>query len=267
MTNIETEEPLYIADGTPLYARDFTTALKHVGITKGDIVLVHSDISVFGKLCTFNREFLFSNLLNELKNIVTEEGLIIMPTFSYSFCENRVFDRDQTKSKVGVLTEYFREQPDVVRTVHPIFSFAIWGENKSSFLQISKDSFDKNSIFGKLHEQKGKILFLGAPFQSCTFIHYIEQMYGVPYRYMKKFSGIIKTKDFDYSDNYSYFVRDLEKKKNELDLSRLEKFLLQNNILKSVFIGNGRVLLINSEQLYLETWDLLDKDIEFLLKE
>jgi len=59
MTNIETEEPLYIADGTPLYARDFTTALKHVGITKGDIVLVHSDISVFGKLCTLIGSFCF----------------------------------------------------------------------------------------------------------------------------------------------------------------------------------------------------------------
>jgi aminoglycoside 3-N-acetyltransferase len=267
MTSTPQEDPLYYTDKTPVYPHDFAQAFADLGITRGDCILIHSDISVFGKLASYNREYLFSSLINELKNAVTEEGTIIMPVFSYSFCENKVFEPERTKSKVGVLTEYFRNQQDVVRTRHPIFSFAIWGKNKESYLSISKDSFNQDSVFGKFHRNQGKILFLGAPFQSCTFIHYVEQMHGVPYRYIKKFPGVIKSINSEYADEYTYFVRDLNVDKNELDLSKLERYLIQKSVMKSMFIGTGRVLIINSEQLYTETWDSLNNDIEFLLKE
>ena len=266
MTENTQKDPLYYSGNTPVFASDFSRELKSIGVIPGDILLVHSDISVFGRLASYNRDFLFSALIDILKNVVTPEGIILMPTFSYSFCEDKVFELDTTKSKVGALTEYFRTCPEVVRTMHPIFSFAIWGKNKESYLSISKDSFDQDSVFGKIHKNRGKILFLGAPFQSCTFIHYIEQIHGVPYRYIKKFPGVIKSTNSEYMDEYFYFVRDLDLEKNELDLSRLEKYLVQKKVIRSTCIGNGRVLLIDSEQLYSETWDLLNNDIEFLLK-
>lgn len=32
-----------------------------------------------------------------------------MPTFTYSFCKNEIYDKLNSKSTVGVLTEYFRK--------------------------------------------------------------------------------------------------------------------------------------------------------------
>jgi len=266
MTNTSDQDPLYYTDEKPVYPQDFAEALKTLGITRGDCILVHSDIAVFGKLASYDREHLFSSLINELKNAVGEDGTIIMPTFSYSFCENKVFESVRTKSRVGVLTEYFRTLPDVVRTIHPIFSFAIWGENKESYLSISKDSFDSDSVFGKLHKNQGKILFLGASFQSCTFIHYIEQMHGVPYRFFKKFEGTIRNGNQEYQDTFTYLVRYLDNREVVVDLSRFEKHLLNHQYLKKAAAGNGNILSIEAERLFLEGSKQLDNDISFFLK-
>ncbi len=259
-------QPLYEMDNKYLYYSDFVNALREVNINKKDIVFIHSDISVFGKLATLDRNFLLQALINTIKETIGEDGIIIMPTFSYSFCNNELYDVTNTKSTVGVLTEYFRKQPDVNRTIHPIFSVAIWGNHKNEFLNISKDSFDENSIFGKFHQMNGKIVFLGTPFQSCTYIHYIEQMHGIPYRYMKTFKGKIRIGDMEYKDEFTYFVRFLDKNVI-LDTSRLEKHLFGKGLMNEVKLGNGRILTIESDVMFKEGRNLLDQDIYFFLKE
>lgn len=259
-------QPLYEANGKRIYYFDFINALREVGLNKGDTVLVHSDIRVFGKLCNFNRNFLLQTLIDAIKESVGDNGRIIMPTFTYSFCKNELYDVANTKSTVGVLTEYFRKQPDVNRTIHPIFSVGIWGKHKSDLLDIGKDSFNEDSIFGKFHKMNGKIVFLGAPFQSCTYIIYVQRMHGVPYRYMKKSKGKIRVGDMEYIDEYNYFVRYLNK--NVItDLSRLEKHLLEKGLMKEVKLGGGRIMMVESDVLFKEGFKLLDQGIYFFLKE
>jgi len=259
-------QPLYEVGSKQIFYSDFVGALRQVGINRGDIVFVHSDISVFGKLSTLDRNFLLETLIDAIKESVGENGTIVMPTFSYSFCKKELYDVLKTKSTVGILTEYFRKQSGVSRTIHPIFSVAIWGKYKSRLLDISKDSFDKNSIFGKLYQMNGKIVFLGAPFQSCTYVHYIEQMHGIPYRYMKTFKGEIKESNIIYEDEYDYFVRFLDKNV-VLDMSRFEKYLLEKQLMNEVKLGNGRILMITSDILFKEGCKLLNQDIYFFLKE
>jgi aminoglycoside 3-N-acetyltransferase len=78
----------------------------------------------------------------------------------------------------------------------------------SEFLRdLSKDSFDAGSIFGRLHRSRRKLVFFGASFQACTFLHYVEQMHGIPYRYMKTFSGRIGDGAEEYEDSYAYLLR------------------------------------------------------------
>ncbi len=70
------------------------------------------------------------------------------------------------------------------------------------------------SPFAILRELNGKIAVLDLPDQNTmTFYHYVEEMYGVPYRYMKTFTG-----EYTGSNGktevrtYGLFVRDIEKK-------------------------------------------------------
>lgn len=244
-----------------LYQKDFVDALKALGIKEEDTLFVHADIISFGKLRCFDRKKLSDALVGALKKAA---HTIIMPTFTYSFCKGECFNVEYSPSTVGTLTEHFRKMPDSVRSLHPIFSVSISGD--TSLQAVGKDSFDKDSIFGKLHAKKGKLLFFGAPFQSCTFIHYVEQMHGVKYRYMKTFEGTIKTADREYNEKVTYFVRDLEKKVN-LDLLRLEKHLIQKGLMKEARLGEGRLLVIDAEALFDEGSKLLAQDPYYFLHE
>src|SRR3989338_4821356 len=204
-------QPLYESNGQIITRADILKTLRALGVTHGDTILVHSRVSAFGKFLLFDRNAFFTEIETAFRDAVGSTGTIVMPTFSYSFCNKEVFDVDKTPSTVGVLTEHFRKQPDVARTLHPIFSVAVWGNDRDKFLQIGKDSFDTQSIFAHLHRVNAKMIFFGASFESATFVHYIEQAHGVPYRYMKTFEGIIRAHGKEYPESVTYNVRYLDK--------------------------------------------------------
>lgn len=249
-----------------LYPSDIQEALCQVGIENGDDILVHSDISVFGKIATLDRDYLLNAMIEQLAKAVGQAGTLIMPTFSYSFCKNEIFDIQETKSTVGTLTEFFRQQSGVARTKHPIFSAAIRGAKQEYFLDVGKDSFDNESIFGKLRQMNGKIVFFGVNLAACTYVHHIEQLYGINYRYLKTFAGKVHCGDDIYDDFATFFVRYLDRIV-ELDVSRLEDYLLKNDIMKSSSLGEGKVMVVNAQDLFHMTIELLDKDPYYLLSQ
>tara|TARA_Y100000310_G_scaffold333939_1_gene412544 strand:+ start:1010 stop:1927 length:918 start_codon:yes stop_codon:yes gene_type:complete len=256
-------KPLYEHEGRKIYYSDFVKSLRDAGIRKGDIIFVHSRVSAFGKLLTFDRNFLMQSLVDSLKEVVGNEGTIIMPTFTYSFDKNEPFDVDKTQSTVGALTEFFRKQDDVIRTAHANHSVAVWGRNREDLANVGKDTFDENSIFGKLHKLNGKIVFLGAPFQSCTFIHYIEQMYEVPYRYMRTFKGKViiggneKEEEITFYNKHDVFFS---------SFSKFEKYLLEKGLMKNMELGAGNIRVVECKDMFDEGYKFLDKDIYYFLK-
>jgi len=259
--------PLYKTNEGYLYSKDVLNALKASGIQTGDILFIHSDIASFGKLASFDTKVFLGSLISIFQKAVGKNGTVIMPTFSYSFCKNELFDLEQTKSTVGTLTDFFRNQKDVVRTAHPIFSVAIWGNKKETFIDVSTDSFGVQSIFDKLYQENTKIVVLGSPFySSCTFIHYIEQMYGVPYRYLKTFNGIIKDKEKEYEAKATYYVRYLDSNV-DLDTTLLEQALLDSRVMSKVKLGASCIMTVAAKDFYDIGMHLLKKNIYSFLKE
>ena len=260
---------LYICDDSEkIYYADIVDALCSANIEKGDIIFVHSDVSVFGKLGNVrDRDKFLDMILNAFKEAVGSEGTIIMPTFTYSFTKGETYCPETSPSTVGVLTEFFRKQSGVARTIHPIFSAAVWGKEKAYFTEgLSKDSFDDDSIFGKLRKKKGKLVFFGVDFHAMTFLHHIEQKHVVPYRYMKSFTGRIKVGDKEYEDTYTYYVRYLDKNV-VTDASRFERYALECGALKEVKLGYSAVKVARSNDIFDVGYQLLDKDIFFFLKD
>ena len=261
--NQQSTDVLYYANSTPITKNDIKNALINVGIQKGDIIMVHSDIKSFGRLGTSDRDFLLQTLVDSVKESIGSDGTIIMPTFTYSFFKNEPYDIKNSKSAVGVLTDYFRKQPDVSRTIHPTHSAAIWGRHKNKLLNIGKGTFDKDSIFGELHKMNCKFIFFGAPFRICTFIHYIENMCMVPYRYIKKFRGKIIIDGTEYKDEFSLYCKYVFIFNSMLGL---EKHLIKKGLLKEVKVGDGIISMIEANPLFDEGCKLLDEDIYFLVK-
>ena len=165
-------------------------ALKQLEADKCDILYIHSSLT-FG---VPNPKLKKSQLLGSILEVIKTLGVktICMPTFTFSFCNGNDFDPAKSPSKMGALNEFFRKQEGVLRSVDPLMSTALLGEDKDLVTGIGHSSCGANSTFDKLHHRdRVKFLFLGPKIGDCmTYMHYLEWLYGVDYRYERVFRGM-----------------------------------------------------------------------------
>ena len=195
-------------------AADITSALAGLGVQTNDTLFVHSGLKGALRLAGSTREEKLATLTDGLRDSVSE-GLLILPAFSYSFTRGEAYDRHNSPSAVGVLSERFRALPGVRRTADPIFSCALLGELPGSWEQPlmavgDQDCFGPRSVFAHLAEADAKLLFLGVDFEMCTFVHHVEQHLQVPYRHLKDFHGTVIDEGARAQVTARYYVRDLE---------------------------------------------------------
>ncbi|MBX2078345.1 aminoglycoside N(3)-acetyltransferase [Campylobacter peloridis] len=227
------------------YKQDLIKVLKNLGIKQGDILFVHSEIYNFGIPLVTSKELLCI-FLDCFFEVIGKEGTLIMPTFTYSFCNGKDYDKLHSKTKVGVLNEFFRLQPGVKRTNDPIFSCAIKGAKEDLFLQDHDSCFGENSVFDILTKNNGKIILFGNENLGITYIHYIEENFRVPYRYFKTFHGdIIDEHGIQKQKNIKYYVRDITKKSKAWPRKYFE-ILRENDIIKEIQFANAKIASINA---------------------
>jgi aminoglycoside 3-N-acetyltransferase len=161
---------------------DLAAALRIVGISSGDVVLVHSSFDAF-------RAFRGrpSDVIEVLQRIVGREGAILMPTMPFSGTAvdwaraHPTVDLRRTPSRMGLVTEIFRRSPRVVRSIHPTHPVAAWGD-RAEWLTAehwrATTPCGEGSPYHRLLECDGRILFLGADVTSLTFFHTAEALLG-----------------------------------------------------------------------------------------
>ncbi len=66
--------------------KDLIDAFYQLGIKRGDILCVHTELFNFGIPLLFRNEFL-QTILDCFFEVIGKEGTLIMPTFTYSFCK------------------------------------------------------------------------------------------------------------------------------------------------------------------------------------
>ncbi|MEY8392200.1 AAC(3) family N-acetyltransferase [Lachnospiraceae bacterium 45-W7] len=251
--------------GRKLTYGEYVDALRAVGLQAGDTICVHSDLPQFGRT-RIARGAYEQAFVEGLLEVIGTEGTLIMPTFSYSFCKGEVFDVQNTKSDVGCLTEHFRKLPGVIRTAEPIFSFALSGKNAERYLAIGESCFSRDSMYGKLLDDDAKIVFLGSH-MGATFNHYVEAQMEVPYRFMKRFSGIVRNNDEQYETYRDFFVRYLDRDSMP-DADKLDKFYIETGIIHMEYIGEATISSIRCVRWFEEAEKKYRQDpTYFLIKE
>lgn len=215
-----------------------------IGIKAGDMICVHTEIFNLGIPLLTKNEYLKA-LIECFLEILTNNGTLVMPTFSYSFCKNEIYDKNKSKCTVGLLNNFFRKLPEVTRSNDPIFSFAAYGLKANLFQVENNSCFGKNSGYDILTKNNAKIVYLGADW-AHTFIHYIEEQIGVDYRYFKTFQGyIIDENNQKYEKKINYYVRCLDKP-SELNLSTITKLLEESGSLKKKSFGGTSISAIDT---------------------
>ncbi|MCR4746067.1 MAG: AAC(3) family N-acetyltransferase [Lachnospiraceae bacterium] len=187
---------------------------KHFGLKKGDSVWISSDIKTLLYSCIEHEDDHDMNILIDgIIDIIGEEGTILIPTFNWDFCKGKTFDIRKSPCKTGVIGKVALKRKDFRRTQHPIYSFAVWGKDADYLCSLTnKSSFGADSPFDYCREHNTKNVFIDVECQhSYTFVHYVEEQVGVPYRYLKDFTAhYIDENGIESERTYSMNVRDLD---------------------------------------------------------
>ena len=187
-------------------------------------------------------------LLKNLINHVGKKGTVLIPTYNYDFPKNKKFDRKKSFSQVGVFGKYLGINFTKNRTFEPVFSHIVFGELEKEILNCNiSEAFGGQSIFNLILKNNFKIICFCCSPATMTFIHFIEKMADVDYRYDKYFYSSIKIKNKSFPLKYKYFVG-----KKSTDYSLKEKNinnLVGNKMIKKKF-GRFECSLIASKVLY-----------------
>jgi aminoglycoside 3-N-acetyltransferase len=203
--------------------RSVGVCLEALGIKPGDAVYLHSDAIVVGQFPGQGNSGGINAFLDAIEEYLGEKGTLIVPTFTYSFTKDEIYDVLRTPSTVGLITEVFRNRRGVSRSPEPIFSVAASGRDKELYAGCDPhECMGHGSTFEMLHRNSSWIVGMGCTFNRATFVHYVEKTLGVSYRYEKIFTGQRILADGTMQNwQISYYVRDLFRK-SDIELKGLQ---------------------------------------------
>lgn len=242
-------------------------ALKECGIERGDTLLIHSDLRACGLPEGLkSKEDILSFYYTAIKSLIGDEGTIAVPAYFYEYArEGLSFDVDHSpvSTSLGAFSQWTASQPLAVRSLNPLQSIAAIG-SKASLLcgGPSLSGYGPGSPWQKLLDCDAKILFLGAPVQSMTFVHFIEQRIGVPHLYVKRYPYPVIKNGERVHGHPSSSVRYLDFEIQYL-LNRFEKELFDEGKL----IRSGNFSMVRAHDAYETGIQNLEKDPFYFLKE
>ena len=249
---------------------DITAALRRLGVRPHDVLFVHSDVRRLLRAEGRTRDEKLATVARGLEHAVPE-GTLLLPTFTWSFCQGEPFDLHASPSAVGVLTEAFRRRPGVRRTADPLFSCAVKGPlpppwERRLLRPGDTDAFGPESVFAYLTQANARIALVGVDATRATLIHHVEQRERVPYRYTKAFHGMIRDGARETPATATYYVRDLDAGA-ENDLVPLVGELRAARVLAETQLDRGpRIGVVCAQDLVAVTTELVRQDPEFLLE-
>jgi aminoglycoside 3-N-acetyltransferase len=250
-------------------AVEITDALRQAGVQPGDVLFVHAGLQSALRVAGDGREAKMGTVLDALDAAVPD-GVLMLPTFTYSFCRGEDFDVARSPSTVGMLTESFRGRPDVRRTPEPIFSVAVRGRlpgawEERLFRVGDVDCFGEDSVFAYLREADAKLLFFGVGFEFCTFMYLVEQRSHVSYRYFKDFSGDVVDGPRRERVTASYYVRRLDEDVENAFLPLAGELLARGLAVETRLPRGPRLLYAPARAVHDVAVEQLARDPEYLL--
>lgn len=234
--------------------------LRDMGIRPTDNLLVHSSMKSMGDVAGGA-----DTVIDALMEAVPE-GLLMLPTHTWKQMseEYSLFDPETEPVCVGIIPELFRKRPGVVRSLHPTHSMAVYGKGAKEYIdgeENRRTPCDPKGCWGRLRDIKAKILLLGVTHARNTYIHSIEESFGVPERFteqpvqfqVRMPDGLLKN-----TEVYRHFNK-TEPHISEM-YDKMEAGYEQTGAAKKVRLGDATCILCEAEKLYDVTGRILQKE-------
>jgi len=239
-------------------------AIKNTGVQQGDLLLCHSNVGFWGRLKDADTtNDTLNKILTVVLGILGPQGTLVVPTFTYSFGKNELYDPEHSMSNCGLFAEFVRKHPFAIRSLDPSVSVAAIGHDKLSLTtNLPENAYSENSFFQRFYERGGKILNFNLD-AGTTLLHFAERELRVPYRFDKTFKGQIKVKDDIINAKSILWVRKLSPG-TEANFTIFHKEAVCANLYKMVKVGRGFVGSISATSAFDLFNQLYKKDHYFL---
>src|SRR5271157_903106 len=236
---------------------DLVNGLKQTGLCMGDTVYFQVSDTTLGPVeCGSSGHEVNELLYSAIREVIGSEGTIFLPAFSFAFYRNADFDVQATPSIQGAWSsslefiEYFRHLPGVVRSVDPIFSVAGLGPKAEQLLtRLPNTSYGKDCLHERLMKSGGKICGIGVGLGEASFLHYVEEAVGVPFRYKKLFTGRIRQNGKLSKQGWIVSVP-IEAANGLPDGTHFEKKARSEGLCRIAEVGRGEVVSIDCSSFY-----------------
>ena len=242
-------------DNNSFTYQELKNTINLLGIKKNDSIFLSTDIGSVGFPKTNNKNFLLTTsrwLYNALKQKIGKKGNIFVPTYSYTFAKKRkIFDLNKTRAEIGYFPNFFLKQPNVIRSIDPMVSISGYGpEVKKVFKNLPHNSYGKDCLFARFLELRNlKCLHFGLGYNWIPFIHYLDWINKVPFRFEKYFNGKIIQNKKKKLLKWKYFARDL-REETISNGYRIGKKAKIKKIYKSIKFGRSIIHVAEYKQFF-----------------
>lgn len=155
-------------------------ALRALGVRPGDSLMLHS---------AHGPQYGFRGSIDELTHVfvdaVGNDGHVLMVSLPYrsasaQYLENlKVFDVRRAPSMMGMVSEYFRRRPEVVRSLNPSHPVLIRGPRAGWYAAGHEDCLypcGPGTPFDKFAAEDGIVVFYNVAVDTFTFFHHLEHL-------------------------------------------------------------------------------------------
>lgn len=169
------------AAGQTWTSESLHASIMNAGIDPYKDLLVHSSLSAIGYV-----EGGPQGVVEALVASLDASTTLLMPTSPVNSLqaahELALFDPENTPSKMGAITEYFRSNVATYRSAHPLEPVSAMGPKAKFYTSAHHtdgSSYGANSPWDKHMEQGGQILYIGTTLiNSGTSLHAVEDAIG-----------------------------------------------------------------------------------------
>ena len=118
-------------------------------------------------------ETLCKKFFEALINKIGRNGTIVVPSFSYSFPQKKIFFPEHPVPEMGIFSNWIFGLSESYRSIDPCYSISAIGKlAKKLTINSPENSFDEKGFFGRFLKNNGVILNFNFDAGS-TLIHFM----------------------------------------------------------------------------------------------
>ena len=146
-------------------------------------------------------------LLQMLQDVAGPERNLLMPTFTRGY-QDGICNLDEEPASTGLLAESFRRLPNCERNLTAFFSYGILGPDCEEFADLMPEhAWGDGSAYDWMEKKNASFLMLGTHPTNCSYLHRMEWLARIKYRYVKPFTGKIIRRNREHEMTEKLFVR------------------------------------------------------------